>query len=64
MDNMQKVMTWLGGETHKFPLEILLDWPTAWKPTGAGPLPGSPIEPFSVGISIGSTATTLNPLKP
>ena len=57
---MQKFLTGMGCETHKFPLEILLDWPTAWKPAGApvaAVAPGSTIEPFSVGISIGSTVT-------
>ena len=56
-DNMQKFMTGMGCETHKFPLEILFDWPTAWKPSGASPVPGSPVEPFSLGVSIGSTVT-------
>ena len=59
-DCMQKFLTGMGCETHKFPLEILFDWPTAWKPAGApvaAVAPGSTIEPFSVGISIGSTVT-------
>lgn len=50
LDNLQKILIGHGGETHKYPLEVLFEWQSPWSVKGK-------LMDFTLGISIGSAVT-------